>query len=131
MRLLRSLVKAVAAYTILAGSISLLAGAGFVNPYWVQILELACIVAISAQGLNLIYGYAGLFSLGHAAFYGIGAYTAAYLMKTYGGQSQAFFLAALLAGGAPRPRLPISSDCPRCGSPRTTWGSRRWGSESS
>ncbi|MDX1814839.1 MAG: branched-chain amino acid ABC transporter permease, partial [Thermodesulfobacteriota bacterium] len=99
MRLLRSLGKTAAAYAFLAGSISLLAEAGFVNPYWVQILELACIVAISAQGLNLIYGYAGLFSLGHAAFYGIGAYTAAYLMKMYGGQSQAAFLVAPLAGG--------------------------------
>jgi branched-chain amino acid transport system permease protein len=131
MRLLRSLVKTVAAYALLAGSISLLAGAGLVNPYWIQIFMLACIVAISAQGLNLIYGYAGLFSLGHAAFYGIGAYTAAYLMKTYGGQSQLAFLAALLAGGASRPRSPTSSDCPRCGSPRTTWGSQPWGSGSS
>ncbi len=93
------MVKIVAAYALLAGSISFLAGAGIVNPYWVQILLLACIVAISAQGLNIIYGYAGLFSLGHAAFYGIGAYTAAYLMKMYGGQSQAAFLGALLAGG--------------------------------
>lgn len=98
-RLLRSLIKPVVAYAFLAGSISLLAGGGVVNPYWVQILELACIVAISAQGLNIIYGHTGLFSLGHAAFYGIGAYTAAYLMKTYGGQSQAAFFAALLAGG--------------------------------
>ncbi len=97
--LLTSLVKTIVTYAALAGTLSLMAGWGIVNPYWVQILELACIVAISAQGLNIIYGYTGLFSLGHAAFYGIGAYTAAYLMKMYGGESQAAFLAALLAGG--------------------------------
>src|SRR5512146_1800170 len=77
-----------------------LESAGAMNPYWVQILELACITAVSALGLNIIYGFTGLFSLGHAAFYGIGAYTAAFLMKSYGGESQVFFLASLLAGGA-------------------------------
>jgi len=70
------------------------------NPYWIQIFELACVFAVSALGLNVIYGYTGLFSLGHAAFYGIGAYTAAFLMKSYGGDSQAAFLAAVLCGGA-------------------------------
>ena len=96
---LRNLVKVLAAYAVLAGGVSLFSGTGIVNPYWIQVFELACIVAISAEGLNLIYGYTGLFSLGHAAFYGIGAYTAAYLMKTFGGESQAAFLAALAAGG--------------------------------
>jgi branched-chain amino acid transport system permease protein len=70
------------------------------SPYWIQIFQLACIMAVSALGLNVIYGFTGLFSLGHAAFYGIGAYTAALLMKSYGGDSQLFFPAALLAGGA-------------------------------
>ena len=96
---LRNLIKILAAYVLLSGGVFLLAATGIANPYWVQIFELACVVAISAQGLNIIYGYTGLFSLGHAAFYGIGAYVAAYLMKTYGGQSQAAFLFALLAGG--------------------------------
>jgi branched-chain amino acid transport system permease protein len=77
------------------------------NPYWIQIFQHACIVAVSALGLNIIFGYAGLFSLGHAAFYGAGAYTAAMLMKTFAGAhpdagflaSQGAFLGALLAGG--------------------------------
>lgn len=77
----------------------LLASFGLVNPYWVQIFQLGCIMSISAIGLNVIYGFTGLFSLGHAAFYGMGAYTAAYLMKSFGGGSQIAFLAALLAGG--------------------------------
>ena len=96
---LRNLGRILSAYVLLTGGITLLQATGLANPYWIQILELACIVAISAQGLNIIYGYTGLFSLGHAAFYGIGAYTSAYLMKMYGGQSQAAFFLALLAGG--------------------------------
>jgi branched-chain amino acid transport system permease protein len=73
----------------------------------VQIFQLACVVAISALGLNLIYGFTGLFSLGHAAFYGVGAYTAALLTKLYVGAygdeaffaTGAVFLGSLLAGG--------------------------------
>jgi branched-chain amino acid transport system permease protein len=95
----RNLVRIFLVFVLLSGGISLFIAMGLVNPYWVQIFELACVVAISAQGLNIIYGYTGLFSLGHAAFYGIGAYTAAYLMKTYGGDSHAAFFVALLAGG--------------------------------
>lgn len=78
---------------------SILERRGSLNPYWIQIFTLACIVTVSAQGLNIIYGFTGLFSLGHAAFYGIGAYTAALLMKRWGGDSQALFVLALAAGG--------------------------------
>ena len=42
------------------------------------------IYGIFALSLNLLFGYAGLFSLGHAAFFGVGAYTAAILMVKYG-----------------------------------------------
>ena len=95
----RNLAALLLAFAAAAGGISLLEGGGILNPYWIQILQLACIVTISAQGLNVIYGHTGLFSLGHAAFYGIGAYTAAYLMKGWGGDSQLLFVCALLAGG--------------------------------
>jgi branched-chain amino acid transport system permease protein len=43
----------------------------------VQLFALACVAAIGAIGLNLVTGYAGQVSLGHAFFLGIGAYTAA------------------------------------------------------
>jgi branched-chain amino acid transport system permease protein len=69
------------------------------NPYWQQIMSLACIMTISALGLNLIYGYTGQFSLGHAAFYGIGAYTSALLVRAIGIKS-AWLLPAGLVGGA-------------------------------
>jgi branched-chain amino acid transport system permease protein len=42
-----------------------------------QLLALGCVAAIGAIGLNLVTGYAGQVSLGHAFFLAIGAYTAA------------------------------------------------------
>src|SRR5713101_9444765 len=43
-------------------------------------LTLALIYAVAILGLNLLTGFNGQFSLGHSAFYAIGAYTAAILM---------------------------------------------------
>lgn len=43
-------------------------------------ITLAVIYAVAILGLNLLTGFNGQFSLGHSAFYGIGAYTAAILM---------------------------------------------------
>jgi branched-chain amino acid transport system permease protein len=51
----------------------------FLNPYWVDVLNSIGIYAVLALSLNLIVGHAGLFNLGHAAFYAVGAYTAAIL----------------------------------------------------
>src|SRR5215467_1877787 len=47
-------------------------------------LTLALIYAVAILGLNLLTGFNGQFSLGHSAFYGIGAYTAAILMDQAG-----------------------------------------------
>ncbi len=47
--------------------------------YLVTLSIFISIHAIVACGLNVIVGYAGQISLGHAAFFGIGAYTAALL----------------------------------------------------
>ncbi len=49
------------------------------NDYYIGILVFIGIHTILALGLNLLMGYAGQVSLGHAAFYGIGAYTTAIL----------------------------------------------------
>ncbi len=70
---------------------------GAIGPYWAQIMDLSLITTISAVGLSLIYGFAGQFSLGHAAFYGIGAYVAGWISKTLGA-SQIWFTAALASG---------------------------------
>ena len=51
--------------------------------YLQNIAVLFCINAILALTLNFIMGYAGIFSLAHAAFFGIGAYVTAYLALHY------------------------------------------------
>lgn len=48
--------------------------------YKVQILNLIAVNIILALSLNLIYGYTGMFSLGHAGFMAIGAYVCAILI---------------------------------------------------
>lgn len=47
-------------------------------------LTMAMIYALAIVGLNLLTGFNGQFSLGHSAFFGIGAYTAAILMEHAG-----------------------------------------------
>ena len=49
-----------------------------------HLMVLSGIHAILALGLSLFLGYAGQISLGHAAFFGIGAYTTAFLTTRYG-----------------------------------------------
>ncbi|HYG57475.1 MAG TPA: branched-chain amino acid ABC transporter permease [Symbiobacteriaceae bacterium] len=75
---------------------------GALGDYWMRITMLSMIMTISALGLSLIYGFAGQFSLGHAAFYGIGAYTAGFMTKMMGGSIPMFVIAlitgALVAG---------------------------------
>ena len=53
------------------------------NPYNLGILNLIGIYVIVVLGLNLFIGYAGQISLGHAAFFGLGAYGSAVLTATY------------------------------------------------
>ena len=47
--------------------------------YHLHLIIMATIFAIMAAGLDITVGYGGLLSLGHAAFFGIGAYTSALL----------------------------------------------------
>lgn len=58
-------------------------GALLKNPYYLQVLIFIGINTLLALSLNMLMGYAGQISLGHAAFYGIGAYTTAVLSTTY------------------------------------------------
>ena len=52
--------------------------------YWIYFAGLLGINIIATHGLNIMMGYTGLLSLGHAAFVGVGAYTVA-LLQTYFG----------------------------------------------
>ena len=52
--------------------------------YWISVAVVFGIWAILGLSLNIIVGYAGLFQLGHAAFWAVGAYTTAILNTRYG-----------------------------------------------
>jgi len=66
-----------------------------VNIYSLHVYTLICIYIIISIGLNIIFGHTGQISLGHAAFYAIGAYTSALLTARLGFP---FLLAFFCAG---------------------------------
>lgn len=66
------------------------------SPYVLHVAVLAGIYVVLTLSLNLITGFCGQFSLGHAGFYGIGAYTAA-LLAVHAGSP--FLLNVTLAAG--------------------------------
>lgn len=61
-----------------------LMGAVVENTYILQVMTFIGINTLLALGLNMLMGYAGQVSLGHGAFYGLGAYGTAVLSGTYG-----------------------------------------------
>lgn len=70
------------------GGLALLVALGFLplvtsSPYHLTVAGLALVFAIVAQGTNLIMGVAGQASFAHAAFFGLGAYTTAWLTSRY------------------------------------------------
>lgn len=54
---------------------------GFLKNYGIHLFTTWLVFIIATMGLNLTVGYAGQKSLGHAAFFGIGAYTVAIFLK--------------------------------------------------
>jgi branched-chain amino acid transport system permease protein len=69
------------------------------SPYHLHVLIMAGIFAILALSLNLLLGYAGLLSLGHAAFFGIGAYASALLALRLAWPFAAGFVTAVAVAG--------------------------------
>ncbi|MDR1534800.1 MAG: branched-chain amino acid ABC transporter permease [Planctomycetota bacterium] len=68
------------------------------NNYVFHLLAMSGIYMVLAMSLNLLIGFTGLFSLGHAAFYGLGAYASALLTQDCGLPfPAAFALSGLLA----------------------------------
>jgi ABC-type branched-subunit amino acid transport system ATPase component/ABC-type branched-subunit amino acid transport system permease subunit len=53
---------------------------GIHNPYYIHLLETIMIYAIVLFGLDIVVGYTGQVSLGHAGLFGVGAYTAGVLV---------------------------------------------------
>jgi branched-chain amino acid transport system permease protein len=66
---------------ILVAALVLLGVPPFLKSYGVYLFSYWLVFVIATMGLNLTVGYAGQKSLGHAAFFGIGAYTVAILLK--------------------------------------------------
>lgn len=82
------------------------------NPYYIGILVFLGIYTLITIGLSLLIGYTGQISLGHAAFFGIGAYTSGILSTRFGtspwlGMAGAIFLTVAVAFviGAPALKL--------------------------
>ncbi len=77
------------------GIVYMLIQSGVLRQYHLQVLSLAAIHVMLVASLNLINGFTGQFSLGHAGFFAIGAYLSGYLTLVQGFP----FAVALLIGG--------------------------------
>jgi branched-chain amino acid transport system permease protein len=69
---------------VIAIGLFLVTAPSFLGIASVSLLTKILVFALLAMSLDLVFGYAGLWSLGHAAIFGAGAYTAGILMTRYG-----------------------------------------------
>jgi len=83
-------------FGVISASLGAQALSGHINPYFLDVIIGIGINIILAVSLNLINGYTGQFSLGHAGFMAVGAYTSAAVSIFFGPH----FLARLGGGGA-------------------------------
>jgi len=67
-------------------------------PYQVTLLSYGLIYAIAALGFNLLLGYTGLLSFGHSAYFGMGAYAVAFLVKYFKVTSMEVFVLGGIVG---------------------------------
>jgi branched-chain amino acid transport system permease protein len=85
--------------TILAAvGLVLVAGPLVLSTYWVGLLTQVVILAILAMSLDILLGYTGLPSLGHAAFFGVAAYAVGVLSTAYDAGFWTCVLGGLLIG---------------------------------
>ena len=68
---------------------------GVHNPYYIHLLETIMIYAIVLFGLDIVVGYTGQVSLGHAGLFGVGAYTAGVLVIKLGAPLMVALIAAI------------------------------------
>jgi branched-chain amino acid transport system permease protein len=98
LKLFRS--RAAKAWLVVLAALWLLTPMFLVDPFWLSVLNYAGIAAIGAIGLNLLTGYTGQVSLGHAFFIGAGAYVAAAVGGDLGLPLVLWLPAAALFGAA-------------------------------
>jgi branched-chain amino acid transport system permease protein len=72
-----------------------------VEPYQTTLFSYGLVMAIAALGFNLLLGYTGLLSFGHSAYFGVGAYAVALIVKYLHVSSlEAFIVGGILASAA-------------------------------
>ena len=71
-----------------------------VPPYQTVLLSYGLVLAIAALGFNLLLGYTGLLSFGHSAYFGVGAYAVAFVVKYLKIDSMEVLLLAGILGSA-------------------------------
>ena len=81
---------------IIAVVLLLIAANSFLDTYLLRILNLCAIYTILGLSMNLINGFTGLFSLGHAGFMAVGAYATALLTMPVATKEMNFFMAPLV-----------------------------------
>lgn len=90
MKIKRNTILTIGAIAVFYGL--LIAADNFLNTYWLRILNLCAVFTIFSVTFNLIFGYTGQFSLGHAGFAAIGAYVGALLTLSPAQKQANFFL---------------------------------------
>ena len=80
-------------------AISILFPIAFSNAYVMRIAIVSLIYVVLTQCINLLGGMVGQLSLGHIAFYGVGAYTCAILSKNHGLPSIVCWVASIVFAG--------------------------------
>jgi branched-chain amino acid transport system permease protein len=83
---------------VLLAVVALAAFPKFAQPYYITLVLPAFAYGIALLGFNLLFGYTGLLSFGHALFVAVGAYSAAVLSSKLGVKS--FELVLLISGAA-------------------------------
>jgi branched-chain amino acid transport system permease protein len=101
-----------AAITTLIGTATLAMLPSVVPPYYAGLMIPFFGYAIALLGFNLLFGYTGLLSFGHAMFLGFGAYGAAVMSGVFGIRSFELVLVAVMLGSA-IVALPIALLCAR------------------
>lgn len=86
-----ALIPRTALMAVMAGAASLVMPL-LLPPYYLIELCYALVFSIACLGLNLLLGTTGLLSLGHAAYFGVGAYTGGFLFTFFDVQSLEFYL---------------------------------------
>ena len=64
----------------------------YFETYQIQLLTYGLSTAIAALGFNLLLGYTGLLSFGHSAYFGVGAYSVAFVVQYLGAHSMEFYI---------------------------------------